>query len=104
MVILIVFSAFGTVHIDLEKRLEKLEIRGRIKIIQTTALLRSARILWKVPEIRGDFLFLRIQEKKTLVKTGMKKPWIKIVEKNPLKKTHDKKVIDTPYIKYGLKE
>ena len=30
----------------LEKRLEKLETKGRIETIQNTALLRSTRILW----------------------------------------------------------
>ena len=38
-------GALGTVPINLEKRLEDLEIRGRIETIQTTALLQSARIL-----------------------------------------------------------
>ena len=40
----IVVGALGTVPINLEKRLEELEIRGRIETIQTTALLQSARI------------------------------------------------------------
>ena len=47
-VILIVVGAHGTVPKGLEKRLEKLEIRRRIKSIQTIALLRSARILRRV--------------------------------------------------------
>ena len=34
----------GTVPMGLEKKLAELEARGRIETIQTTALLRSARI------------------------------------------------------------
>ena len=49
-VIPIVISAFGTVTKGLVKGLEDLEIRGRVETIQTTALLRSARILRRVPE------------------------------------------------------
>ena len=41
-------SAMGTVSKDLEKRLGALEVRGRIEAVQTTALLRSARILKRV--------------------------------------------------------
>ena len=43
-------GALGTVTIALLKRLEDLEIRGREEIIQTTALLRSARILRRIVE------------------------------------------------------
>ena len=49
-VIPIVVGALGTVPIKLEKRLENLEIRGRIETIQNTALLQSARILRRVLE------------------------------------------------------
>ena len=46
---------------DLEKRVWELEIGGRIETIQTTALLKSARILRKA------------KETKTIpIKTGMK--------------------------------
>ena len=48
--ILIVFDVLGMVPKGLEKRLEELEIRGRIETIQTTAVLRSARILRRVLE------------------------------------------------------
>ena len=47
----IVVGALGTVPKHSEKRLEDLEIRGRIETIQTTALLQSARILRRVLEI-----------------------------------------------------
>ena len=49
-VILIVISALGTVTEGLIKKLEDLEIRGREEIIQTTALLRSTRILKRALE------------------------------------------------------
>ena len=40
---------------------EKLEIGGRIETTQTTALLRSARILRRVPETIEDLLSLKLQ-------------------------------------------
>ena len=45
----IVIGILGTVTKGLEQGLEDLEIRGRVETIQTTALLRSARILRRVP-------------------------------------------------------
>ena len=45
-----VIGAFGTVTKGLVKGLEHLGIRGRVETIQTTALLRSARILRRVME------------------------------------------------------
>ena len=41
----IVVGALGTITKGLAKRLEDLEIRGQVETIQTTALLRLARIL-----------------------------------------------------------
>ena len=49
-IIPIVIGAFGTVTIGLLKGLEGLEIRGRVETIQTTVLLRTARILRRVLE------------------------------------------------------
>ena len=46
--ILIIIGALGTVTKGLIKGLEDLEIRGRGETFQTTALLRSARILRRV--------------------------------------------------------
>ena len=43
-----------------KKRLEELEIKGKIKTIQPTALLRSARILRRILETREDLLSLRL--------------------------------------------
>ena len=47
-IIPIVTGAFGTDIKGLFKKIEDLEIRGRVKTIQTTKLLRSARILRRV--------------------------------------------------------
>ena len=44
-IILIVIGTFGTVTKGLLKGLEELEVGGREETIQTTALLRTARIL-----------------------------------------------------------
>ena len=49
-IIPIVIGAFGTVTKGLLKGLEDLEVGGRVAIIQTTALLRTARILKRVLE------------------------------------------------------
>ena len=46
----IVIGALGTVTKGLIQGLKDLEIRGRVETIQTTALLRSARILKRVLE------------------------------------------------------
>ena len=46
-VLLTVNAALGTVSKGLVQRLEELEIRGRVEPIQTTELLRSARMLRK---------------------------------------------------------
>ncbi len=44
-IIPIVIGAFGTITKGLLKGLENLDVGGRVKTIQTTALLRTARIL-----------------------------------------------------------
>ena len=49
-IIPIVIGVFGTVTKGLLKGLEDLEVGGRVETIQTTALLRTARILRRVPE------------------------------------------------------
>ncbi len=46
----IVIGAFGTVTKGLLKGLEDLEVGGRMETIQTTTLLRLAKILRSVPE------------------------------------------------------
>ena len=49
-VILIVIGALGIIPKGFLKELEDLEIRRQVEIIQSTVLLRSARILRKVLE------------------------------------------------------
>ena len=60
-VIPVVVSALGIISKGLERRLEDLEIRGRTETIQTTALLKLARILKK-----------RLAVSQSSVKTGEK--------------------------------
>ncbi len=52
--IIITIIIYSTVTKGLVQGLEDLEIRGRVETIQTTALLRSARILRRVLETGGD--------------------------------------------------
>ena len=56
-------SAPGTVSKGQEKRLGKLDLRGRIRTIQTTVMLRSSRICRRVLETGGELLLLRLQWK-----------------------------------------
>ena len=49
-IIPIVIGAFGTVTKGLLKGLEDLEVGGRVEIIQTTALFRTARIPRRILE------------------------------------------------------
>ena len=59
----IVIGALGTVTKGLLKGLEDLEVGGRVETIQTTALLKTARILRRVLETWGDLLSLKLQWK-----------------------------------------
>ena len=59
----IVIGALGIVTKGLIKGLEDLEMRGRKETIQTTALLRSARILRRDRETWRDLLLLKLQWK-----------------------------------------
>ena len=61
----IVIGALGTITKGLLKGLEVLEVDGRVETIQTTALLRTARILRWVLETWGDLLSLKLQWKTT---------------------------------------
>ena len=63
MKVTIVPIALGTVTKGLLKGLEDLEVGGRVETIQTTALLRTARILRQVLETWGDLLSLKLQWK-----------------------------------------
>ena len=62
-IIPIVIGAFGTVTKGLLKGLEDLEVGGRVETIQTTALLKTAKILRRVLETWGDLLSLNLQWK-----------------------------------------
>ena len=59
----IVIGALDTVTKGLVKGWEDLEIGGRVETIQTTALLRTARIMRWVLETWGDLLSLKLQWK-----------------------------------------
>ena len=63
MVIPAVVGVLGTILSGLVKKMEELEIGGRADAIQTTALLRSARILEKVLETWGDLQSFVLQWK-----------------------------------------
>ena len=52
----IVIGAFGSVTEGVLKGLEDLEVGRRVETIQTTALLKTARILRRVLETWGDLL------------------------------------------------
>ena len=60
-IIPIVIDAFGTVTKELLKGLEDLAVGGRVETIQTTGLLKTARILRRVLEAWGDLLSLKLQ-------------------------------------------
>ena len=62
-VIPVVVGALCTVARDFVKRQKDLEIRGWMETIQTTALLRSTRILRRVLKTWGDLLSLKLQWK-----------------------------------------
>ena len=62
-IIPIVIGPFGTVTKGLLKGLEDLEVGGRVETIQTTAWLKTARILRRVLETWGDLLSLNLQWK-----------------------------------------
>ena len=59
----IVIGALGAITKELLKGLKDVEVGGRGETIQTTALLRTTRILWRVLETKGDLLSLKLQWK-----------------------------------------
>ena len=71
-IIPIVIGALDTVTKGLLKGLKDLEIRWRMETIQTTTLLRSARIFKRVLATWGDLLSLKLQLK-TISKRWCKK-------------------------------
>ena len=58
-IIPIVICSLGAITTGLINALEELEITGREETIQTTALVTSARILRRFPEICGNLLSLK---------------------------------------------
>ena len=60
-VIPIITGVLSTVTRGLVQGLEDLKIRGGVETIQIIELLRSARILRRVQETRGDLLSLKLQ-------------------------------------------
>ena len=62
-IIPIVIGAFGTVAKRLLKGLGDLQFGGRVETIETTALLKTARIPRRVLETWGDLLSLNVQWK-----------------------------------------
>ena len=62
-IIPIVICAFCIVTKGLLKGLEDSEVCGQVETIQTTTLLRTARILRRIQEIWGDLLSLKLQWK-----------------------------------------
>ena len=66
-IIPIVMDVFGTVTKGLLKGLEDLEVGDRVEIIQTTVLLKMARILRRVLDTWGDLLSLKLQSRFGLV-------------------------------------
>ena len=63
MKVTIVIGAFDTVTKELLKGLEDLEVGEQVETIQTTTLLRTARILRRILETWGDLLSLKFQWK-----------------------------------------
>ena len=59
----IMIGAFSTVIKGLLKGLEDMEVGGRVDTIQTTVLLRTARILRRVLETWGELVSLKLQWK-----------------------------------------
>ena len=68
----ILIGALGTVMKRLLQGLEDLDITGRVKTIQTTVLLRSARILRRVLERPEETRSHSISSEKSSVNAGVK--------------------------------
>ena len=62
-IVQIAIGAFGTVTKGLLKDLEDLEVSWRVETIQTTALLKTSRILRRILETWGNLLSLKFQWK-----------------------------------------
>ena len=60
-----VIGAFGTITKGLLMGLEDLDAGGRVETIQTTELLKTARILRRVLDTWEELLLLKLQWKTT---------------------------------------
>ena len=60
IIIPIVIAAFGTITKGLLKGLDDLGVGGWVETIQTTALLKTSRILRRVLETWGNLLSLNL--------------------------------------------
>ena len=69
-IISIVICVLGTVTKGLIQGLEELEITGRVETIQTTALLRSARLLRRVLETWENLLVSNSRERPSTLADG----------------------------------
>ena len=75
-IILIGFGAFGTVTKGLLKGLEDFEVGNRVETIQTTALLKTARILRRALETREYLQPLNLQWKTISLRWCEKLSWV----------------------------
>ena len=85
MTLIPIVIALGTIPKGLVKGIEYLEIREQVENIQTSALLRSARILRRVLDTWGDLLSLKLawknphNNKNNKCRNDMKnKPFLKV--------------------------
>ena len=74
-IIHIVIGALATVTKGLLKGLEDLEFGGRVETIKTTALLKTAGILWRVLDTWGDLVSPNIKWKTRSQKTKPTNTW-----------------------------
>ena len=70
--VLIITGALGTITKGLVKGPEDLEMKGQVETIQTTALVRSDRILRRVRKTLEDLLSFKLHEKPS-ANAGVKK-------------------------------
>ena len=76
-VIPIVIGVLGTVTKGLVQRLEDLEIRGEVETIQTTALVRLAKILLVLEDLRTLAFALTPVENHQLMLVWRTAKWLK---------------------------
>ena len=67
LVIAMMVGSVGMVFSEMESGFKVFDIRGRIKTIQITALLRSARIIEEIEDTWRDLLHLKYTESNQLV-------------------------------------